>query len=80
MSKKNKKQKTNDWDLFVYPPMMGNSAKEGDLRFHQRTVEKRIEKWWGYDYKDLGSSPKVLQRFDGKEWKDVPFEREYIEI
>lgn len=77
MSKKNKKKFTQTFDLFELSEPLN---KEGDLRFHQRIVEKRIEKWWGTDYKDLGSSKKVLQRFDGKDWRDVPFYRDYVEI
>lgn len=79
MSKKNKKKNAqySGFDIFGFNNPI---PKEGDLRFFQKIVEKRVEKWWGWDYRDLGSSPKTLQRFDGKDWKDIPFEREYIEI
>lgn len=83
MAKKNKKNKIKSevWDNFVFGPFVSsNEPKEGALRFHQKIVEKTLTKWYGIDYKELGRSEKVLQQFNGKDWVNIPFERDYIEI
>lgn len=79
MSKNKKKNKAPNFsmDVFSFGP---EQPKEGQLRFHQKIVEKGKSTWYGWDYKELGRSEKVLQQFNGKDWKDIPFERDYIEI
>lgn len=82
MSKKNKKKNIIDDFMFVnYGHYGPEQPKEGALRFHQKIVEKRFTDWLGFrDYKEIGSSEKVLQQFNGKDWGNIPFERDYIEI
>lgn len=76
-NKKNKKLNTFDLDWFAGSPVL---PEKGELRFHQKIVEKGKSTWYGWDYKELGRSEKVLQQFNGKDWVNIPFERDYIEI
>lgn len=78
-NKKKNKVKARVWDDFIFGPV-SLTPQEGALRFHQKIVEKTLTKWYGTDYKELGRSEKVLQQFNGKDWVNIPFERDYIEI
>lgn len=75
MSKKNKKN--NSFKMMSFDDMFGMpQAKEGDFRFFQKNNVISQKKWWGTD-EDYREGPKVLQRYDGKEWCDIPTEYEY---
>lgn len=79
MSKKKKvKNQVQAFDLWFDRPE--NLPKQGDLRFHQTIVEKETSNWYGFNWKRLGESQKKLQQFDGKDWRDVPFEKEWITL
>lgn len=83
MSKKKKNKFTvsavNFDDLFS----MTAQAKEGDLRFHQKIYEEyKLPNWYSVfpEWVTVKETKKVLQRYDGKEWRDIPFEKEFIEL
>jgi len=77
VSKKNKKKNNPFTFDFFGPEPVAN--KEGDLRFNQKNTVVRHKKWWGYD-EELREGKKMLQRFDGKEWQDIPMEYEYTYV
>lgn len=79
MSKKNK-NKSAQFETMSFYPFEEPKPMAGQLRFHKKVVEKAETKWWGTDYKILGESKKILQQFDGQTWRNIPFEREYIEL
>lgn len=76
MSKKNKKRNiaSDYFDLMAYPQIP--SDKEGDLRFHQKMITIEHTGLFGGFYEDR-KGPKILQRFDGKEWQEIPLEIDY---
>lgn len=77
MSKKNKKKFDLGFDIWGLDTP---TPKEGDFRFHQKTYWQETERWWGWDTKKIKETPKMLQRYDGKEWRDIPceYEHEYL--
>jgi hypothetical protein len=77
MTKKNKKNKIS-WDSFIYPPI--EADKEGDLRFYQKDYYQEKDSFWGWTLKSLKKGPKILQRFDGKDWVDIPEHYEAVYI
>ena len=50
---------------------------KGDLRF--KTLKVIDDRGWWNSYKTIKET-KELQFFDGVEWKNVPYESEYIYI
>ncbi len=72
MSKKKKnKEKLSGFDIFFGPTV--SIAKEGDFRFYQQdTYIQQKPTWFGMENWDTRKGTKTLQRYDGKDWKDIP--------